>query len=235
MNLINCHLTFQNPNVCFFHQSPKSIIYPTITINGVEIEKVNNFNCLGLLINKNLKWNSQVNYIPSKNSRSLGLCMILRHSLPNDILLSLYNSLNSPYMTYCLLAWGDPHNKVSLLLKTVLRIFTFSKVFAPSEPIIKQLSLIKIEDTVKMQQVKFYYRYSNDNLPFYFLTLILIKKYYTINQDLYIDFLIKNEFETKCSAYRIVTTINNCPHIIKDKLCTHSLTGLMIYMKRVFY
>ena len=47
----------------YFYQRQKSIIYPTITINGVEIEKVDNFNFLGLIINKNLKWNSHVNYI----------------------------------------------------------------------------------------------------------------------------------------------------------------------------
>ena len=33
-------------------------------------------------------------------------------------------------------------------------------------------------------------------------------------------------------AYRIVTIINSCPQILKDKLYTHSLSGLMIYMKR---
>ena len=90
---------------------------------------------------------------------------------------------------------------------------------------------------VKMQQVKFYYRYLNGNLPCYFLTLIFNKNpynYHTRNQDLYIDFRIKNEFVKKCIAHRIVTIINSCPHIIKDKLNTHSLSGLMIYMKRFF-
>ena len=117
-------------------------------------------------------------------------------------------------------------------------IITFSKLFAHSEPLLKQLSLIKFEDMVKMQQVKFYYRYLNGNLPCYFLTFIFNKNphnYHTRNQDLYIDFHIKNEFVKKCISYRIVTIINSCPHIIKDKLYTHSLSGLMIYIKRFFY
>ena len=87
----------------FFHQSQKSIIYPIITINGVEIEKVDNFNFLGLIIKKlNLKWNSHVNYIASRESRSIGLFMILRHTLPSDILVLLYNYLILPHITYCL-------------------------------------------------------------------------------------------------------------------------------------
>ena len=76
----------------------------------------------------------------------------------------------------------------------------------------------------------------NGNLPSYFLTFIFNKNphdYYTRNQDLYIDFRIKIEFVKKCNAFRIVTTINSCPDVIKDKLYTYSLSCLMIYMKRV--
>ena len=237
LELNKLSLNISKSKCMFFHQSQKSIIYPIITINGVEIEKVDNFNFLGLIINKNLKWNSHVNYIASRMSRSIGLFMILRHTLPTDILVLLYNSLILPHMTYCLLAWGDHHNNISLLQKKVLRIITFSKLFAHSEPLLKQLSLIKFEDMVKIQQVKFYYRYLNGNLNCYFLTLIFNKNphnYHTRNQDRYIDFRIKNEFVNKCIAYRIVTIINSCPHIIKDKLYTHGLSGLMIYMKRFF-
>ena len=43
--------------------------------------------------------------------------MILRHILPTDILLLFTNPLLLPHMTYCLLAWGEDHNKVSLLQK----------------------------------------------------------------------------------------------------------------------
>ena len=64
----------------FFNQRQKSIIYPRLTINGVDIEKIDHFDFLGLIIHKNLKWNSNVNYIASIISRSIGLSMILRHS-----------------------------------------------------------------------------------------------------------------------------------------------------------
>ena len=76
----------------FFHHSQKLFIYQTITINEVTIENVDNFNFFGLLINKNLKWNSHVNYIASTISHSVGLFMILGHKLPTDILVLLYNS-----------------------------------------------------------------------------------------------------------------------------------------------
>ena len=64
----------------------------------------------------------------------------------------------------------------SLLQKKVLMIITFSKLIANSEPLLKQLFMLKFEDMVKIQQVKCYFRYLNGNLPSYFLTLIFIKK-----------------------------------------------------------
>ena len=89
LELNKLSLNISKSKCMFFHQSQKSIIYPIITINGVEIEKVDNFNFLGLIINKNLKWNSH-----SRMSRSRGLFMILRHTLPTDILVLLYNFSN---------------------------------------------------------------------------------------------------------------------------------------------
>ena len=56
LELDKLSLNISKAKCMFFHRSHKSIIYPTITINGVDIEKVENFNFLGLIINKNLKW-----------------------------------------------------------------------------------------------------------------------------------------------------------------------------------
>ena len=102
-------------------------LFPYLILSCCEMKKVDNFNFLGLIINKNLKWNSHVDYIASKISR---LFMILRDTLPIDILflLHVYNSLILPHMTYCSLAWCDHQNRVSLLQKKVLRIIMFSLI-----------------------------------------------------------------------------------------------------------
>ena len=105
LDLINCHLVFQNPNVCFSIRV-KSQLFITlklyITINRDKIENIDNFNFLRFIIIKNLKLNSHVDYIASKMSRSIELFMILRHrlTLPTDILVLLYNSIILPSMTY---------------------------------------------------------------------------------------------------------------------------------------
>ena len=79
-------------------------------------------------------------------------------------------------------------------------IIMFSKLLSHSVPLLEQLSMIKFEDMVKIQQVQFYHRYLNAKLPSYFLTLIFNQNphnYYTRSQDLYIDFQIKKYFVKK--------------------------------------
>ena len=43
-----------------FHQPQKRVTIPKLKINNTLIECVDEFNYLGLIINKHLKWNSHV-------------------------------------------------------------------------------------------------------------------------------------------------------------------------------
>ena len=52
-----------------FHQPQKKIIEPEIIIDGNKIDCVNNFNFLGLIINKHLNWNNHIDHISLKISR----------------------------------------------------------------------------------------------------------------------------------------------------------------------
>ena len=103
-------------------------IEPEIIINGNKIDCVNNLNFLGLIINKHLNWNNHIDHISLKISRVIGILTRLRHTVPIDVLLLLYNSLLLPHINYSLLVWGhgmgtiyvqcDPIFTNSCLLKT---------------------------------------------------------------------------------------------------------------------
>ena len=53
-----------------FHQPQKKIIEPEIIIDENKIYCINNFNFLGLIINKHLNWNNHINHISLKNITS---------------------------------------------------------------------------------------------------------------------------------------------------------------------
>ena len=171
-------------------------IEPEIIIDGNKIDCVNNFNFLGLIINKHLNSNNHIDHISLKISRVIGILTRLRHTVPIDVLLLLYNSLILPHINYSLLVWRHNPFRITKLQKKCLRIITFSKIFAHCDPIFKNLRLLKAEDIFKIKQLKFYYKYVKNNLPLYFPNLPIKTNNHTHNtrnQDLY-KCRIKHEF-----------------------------------------
>ena len=206
---------------------------PEIIIDVNKIDCVNNFNFLGLIINKYLNWNNHIDHISLKISRVIGILTRLRHTVPIDVLLLLYNSLVLPHINYSLLVWGHNPFRITKLQKKCLRIITFSKMFAHCDPIFKNLRLLKTEDIFKIKQLKFYYKYRKNNLPLYFQNLSIKTNNHTHNtrnQDLY-KCRIKHEFAKQSLLFSIPETINNCALNIKEKLTTHSIEGMSMYAK----
>ena len=89
----------------------------------------------------------------------------------------------------------------------------------------------------ELRQRKFYYQYISQNLPEYFLGLNFARKCQRYNMrninDLNI-LTVKHEFSTKCILYSIPKCINSLPLLIKDKLLTHSYSGVIIYTRNYF-
>ena len=71
-------------------------------------------------------------------------------------------------MTYGLLLWGNQVERVSKVQKKSIRLITGSEYLAHSEPLFKELELLKIEDLYKLKIFKFYYNLSCGLLPSYF-------------------------------------------------------------------
>ena len=78
----------------------------SFSLNGLEIEHVNNFNFLGPIINYHLVWKPHLNSIGIKVAKVFGLLRKLKYAFPIQVLRSMYNSLILPHMNNVLLAWG---------------------------------------------------------------------------------------------------------------------------------
>ena len=62
-----------------FQMPHKKIIVPTLTIDGVNIERVH-FNFLGLLLDTHLNWHKHIEKIANKCSRTIGIINKLKQS-----------------------------------------------------------------------------------------------------------------------------------------------------------
>ena len=126
-----------------FHMPQKQIHNPRLTIAGSNIEFIDNFNFLGITINKHLNWTKHMDTLSAKIAKTVGILNTLKHVLPTNILKMIYNSLILCHLNYGILLWGAQHNandKLHKLQKKAIRIITSSNFLAHSEPIFKQFS-----------------------------------------------------------------------------------------------
>ena len=93
-------LNVKKTKAMLFHMPQKKIIVPNIKINGTIIEFVDNFNFLGINLNKHLNWNPHVKIVSNKLVKTVGVLNILKKTLPLNILCIIYSALILPHLNY---------------------------------------------------------------------------------------------------------------------------------------
>ena len=62
-----------------FHTSKRNVIYPNLKVNNNNIERVTEFNFLGVILHSHMTWNKHINHISMKIARSIGILYRLRN------------------------------------------------------------------------------------------------------------------------------------------------------------
>ena len=146
-------LNTDNTKCMTFHTRQKNIDPLTFSINGKQIENVMFFKFLGIMFDEHLTWKNHITMISNKLSKVIGILNRLKNMYPQPGLLSIYNVLFLSHMTYGLLLWGNQVEQVSKLQKKSVRLLTGSEYLAHSEPLFKELELLKIEDLYKLKKI----------------------------------------------------------------------------------
>ena len=139
-------LNVEKTKAMVFHTPQRKVQKPKIFLENNEIEFVEKFNFLGIWLDTNLNWNGHIDVISRKISKTIGVINRLKHFLPQNILLTLYNSMILPYINYGLLSWGWKANKLIKLQKKSVRIITNSKYNSHCDPLFKRLKILKAPD-----------------------------------------------------------------------------------------
>ena len=100
-----------------------------IDLNGIIINREHTVKYLGLFIDDNLKWTSQINCLSTQLARCTGLFYILRNFVSRETLCMLFYSLVYSRIQYAITAWATA-NKTSqeiirVRLNKILRIYCF--------------------------------------------------------------------------------------------------------------
>ena len=222
------------------HTRNKSVKYPSLLINGKVIERVTQFNFLDLILESNMSWNLHINHISLKISKAIGILYRLKTIYPQLVLQTLYNTLIPPYFNYCILVWGatiNEGNPLHLLQKKALRLISNSNYIAHTEPICKNLRLLKLTDMFSIAVWKFYYKLMNNQLPTYFVEwrpeLPRVCTRYEIRSPVFYLPVIKHQFAEHSLRYCLIKQLNRekCSILITSKVHTHSFQGYKTYLK----
>ncbi len=115
--------------------------------------------------------NLTINKIASKISKSMGIYNKLKHFLPLNAKVLIYNPLILSHLNFYILTWGYQCDRIVKLQKKIVRILSLSKYDAHTESIFKMLKLLQVNDILKLQEYKFYFKLKNNKLPHYLQNL----------------------------------------------------------------
>ena len=122
-------------------------------------------------MNDNLKWNTQIDRVSTNMSRIIGLLNQMKLIFPQEICLSIYNTLILPHLNYCILSWGNYCEPITLLQKRAMRAVCYTKYNAHAEILFKMRNVLKFKDLYDTKLLIFYHKLLNYNTSFNFLNV----------------------------------------------------------------
>ena len=138
------------------------------SMNNRIINVVQYFNYLGIMLDADMSWKTHVAMVRNKLSRINGILHRVKYIYPQSILITLYKSLFVPHINYGSLLWGHAGGALDKIQKKAVRTITYSNYIAHSEPILKELNLLKVKDLFELKILKFLFKLYHNNLPPYF-------------------------------------------------------------------
>ena len=102
----------------------------------------------------------------------LGVMNRLKRYLPMAAIKLMYDSLILSHLQFGITCWGFDWNRIFKLQKRAMRIMTNKKFNAHTEPIFKELKMLKIKDIFNIQCLKFWFKFENNCLPSFFKSIL---------------------------------------------------------------
>ena len=140
-----------------------------IIIDNQNIVKVKETNFPGVILDENLDWKSEISHVGNKVAKSISIISRCSFFLPKTSLCMLYYFLIYPYFYYCNIVWASIYKtnlrRLVILQKRIIRIINKSHFNAHTDPIFKDLDILKFNDIHLLQPGQSMYSCKNSFLP----------------------------------------------------------------------
>ena len=221
-----------------FHTRQKNISHVSLepTLNGDQIERVDNFNFLEVVIDKHISWKYHTEMLPNKISKHCGVLSRLKNYLPLFILRTMYFSMVHSHLNYGLFAWGFDSKRIIELQKRGVRIITRSTYSAHTQPLMKKLNILSVPDILLLNSMKFCYKYKRSEVLDCFTSFNLHTQgsthdYNTHQRDDIRTNRVRINLTEKCLRNYLPKTINYLPNQILNRIDTNSMDGFACAVK----
>ena len=156
-----------------------------------------------------------------------------KNYLPEHILRTIFNSLILPHLQCAVLAWGFKLGRVELLQKRAVRVITCSTYNVHTEPLFKQLNLLKVKDIFELTALKSFYKLKKNCLPVYITGMFqdFSREHdHNTRQHLILNNVFSSSrYSKKCIRFYLPIIVN-----ILEKVMTHCYRGFIFYIKKLW-
>ena len=155
--------------IIFQRRRAKFTVSEDLIIDGVKIDIKDDTKFLGVMIDKHLSFQQHVQYIKGKVARGIGILYKCKRVFGQETLKTLYNCFLYPYLNYCISVWGSTYqtylDPLSKLQKRAIRLIAGVRRLTHSDPLFKQLRILKLDEIYIYSTQMFMLKYHNNAIP----------------------------------------------------------------------
>ena len=147
----------------------KTIVPKPVLLNNVPLTQVTVTKFLGVYIDSKFVWDKQISIVKRKLYNVIGIMNRIKEKVDSDILITVYNTLMLPHLSYCCEIWGNTYcsrlKDIVILQKRAMRLIDKADFTAHTSPIFKKYNVLKFTDLVEFNSCMVMYKASNNLLP----------------------------------------------------------------------
>ena len=200
----------------------KNISISPVPFGNCFINQTSNTKFLGIIIDKNLKFVSHIEFLCKKVSKTVGILHRVKEFLPSVILKTIYNTLVYPYLNYGIETWyGAPQyarDSVNVLQKKAIRAINDLPYNAHTSEYFKSGRVLKLLDIYKFNitsQIFTSIAFPDQLSPF-LMPHSGVHSYITRNHNQIIVPFFRRSTSQSSFLYQSITEYNSLPNELKN-------------------
>lgn len=198
----------------------------SVKINGIELEIVDKIKYLGVIIDNQLNFKPNSEYVCKKLGRKVGVLARLRNDLNFKQKMLIYKTIVEPHLTYCstilFQAQTGDIDALQLLQNKCMRSILRENRYASIDTMLNTLEIMNVRQIIIYNTLIFIYKIVKGETPSYLTNKITYKrdnprKNTLRNRNQIEKTNAKTMASRKSIFYRGIELFNNLPEYLKNK------------------